>query len=676
MKRKLWAFLLLIFYFNSLLLLRPGNEVDAEFKWIQYFGVGTLFINWVLSLVGWSIAMSRVFKLGTLGWPASFALSLSFYSMLVAILGCLGLLGAGSGLFFILMVAVGLILFSQFLEIKNPFQSLRTYYSSAEYRPLIWIFTFVLVACVLDPLLRAQIPWEASDPLFYQLLSPRLWFEQGLISFDAHAPLTLQASYWEYLHLWPFELISQGSGRGLIEVQIFAQLVHVMSMLACAALFERLCRVVLKIRPEVTLLCIISILCNRALLKFTFQAKNDWGASFWVLAGCSLLFLFDSGESERDSFKTRRSIVAGALVGMGVGAKFLHLPFAIVIVVANSLQIYFHRKTFELKQLFVFSAAFFVTALPYFLRNIIFTGDPLYPYYTRLFPTHIPLSLGLSTLIGSYEHASATRSFQYFIDLYRHIFTFDFSYYFIPFVFLSVIGFRKRPSWFPILLSALFNVVVFTTLGTHTEVRHLGCPILLFSALSPLGVDYFLNQLTARWMRLAPLRPVAWVSFMLGVVYFSSGIFVKGIDGDGNFWDFLAYWRQSPPANIYVVKRHLNGIQKAWFRANAPEGTHIAYAIESQFYYLPRLEVSSLELSSEFNDLMEKDPIDIPFLLKELNARGYKYLADSYPGPGPTLPPLLTSYLKDKQCLVAFQTKNTRITDLEKAAHLVDEKCP
>lgn len=692
MKRVGLFTILLAVYANLLLAIRPGAEIDATFTPFQLLSVVALFIIWALSLLGWAAGLRKLLRIESLGWPVSLAISMVIHSLLVAFLGSLGFIGLGSSPFFIFMVGAGLSLVS-FLFKKDNLQSyiapVFNYYRSRTSPWLQWILLSALIATLVDAGIRTLIPWGNTDPLFYQLLAPRLWFERGKIYFPAGAPLTFMASYWEYLHIWALELISGSPGRGLIEVQFFAQLTHFMGYLACGLVIERVCRVNFKARPETTLLALVCVASMRSMLKYSHFAKNDWGGAFWILAGCSLLFIFNPMRQgdENSRYQNLKSIlVAGVLLGAGAAAKFTNLPFIAIIVAFSFLSEVFSRKK-ELLRILIeilgFGAVFMTTSLPYFLRNYGITGDPLFPFFTRVFKPRIPITQEFEIFTGSYENPHFHLTLGSLLKFLYFIFKFDVASALIPItLILGLIFWKSRAPGYAILAAATASICLFLTQGPLTEMRHFGAPLILFSAFAPLSLEHYLNFAENKWAQIKKfrLRVVTHLSLLAAALYLSGGIFTEGTEFERNLPEFIEYWLEAPPPNLYLVLRQEAGIMKAWLRANAAPNTRVVISGDDQFYYLPHLQPTSYELSAEVPleaRATSTHEENMEQTLRALSQAGFRYLGDaSVRGFPSALSLLLAGYLKDRSCLIAFQRPHEIIVDLQKVSSLKDGKCP
>jgi len=104
---------------------------------------------------------------------------------------------------------------------------------------------------------------------------------------------------------------------------------------------------------------------------------NDWLMTFFTIGALMLLL-----GGNRDA---RRMVVAGALAGMAAGCKYTALAFAAGIpFVAGLYDDWTTRKEIDIRAWSVFWLSFLICALPWYLKNYIFTGDPLYPLLTGL----------------------------------------------------------------------------------------------------------------------------------------------------------------------------------------------------------------------------------------------------------------------------------------------------
>lgn len=649
-----------------------SGGVDETFSTAQYITVCLMFLAWSIGLLGWAILLRKLLKLDSFGWPAAMVLSLILHSMVIATLGTLGGIGPSSNLYFLASVFLGQTFAFTLGDFKTEFFQFKNFYQTPRQKKLSWIIIAVIFITILDRLLRTQIPWGYTDPLFYQLLAPRYWAESGSIYYPSNAPLTMMASYWEYLHVWAFKLLSSAPGKGLIEVQLFAQLTHLMAYVACGFTVERFCRAKFKLKPETTLLATLSVLSIQPLIFTACLAKNDWGTALIILVGVELLDLTGEDSKLFEKDQTKRNLLAGFFLGIGAGAKYIHTPFVFAIILVKLVCSYRAQKKVVYRQHLILGLSVCLGLIPFIGRNVFFTGNPLFPFYNHFFPAKVSMSPGLLQTNKFYEDSGDGRSLYNIVTALWNLFSSDFSLFLAPFVaFFGLIYAKKKPLPFYILAASLFAVLIFAIVGAKVPPRHAGVPLMIFGVTTPLSIEYLGERIKNQRILL-----IANLLLLMGVLGFSGTLFRQGFENERSLSQFIAYLIHDETPNIHIVKYHFGGIIKAWLRDHAPLNTKILMTGEETFYYLPKLNIVSAGTSADILPALSGASNSEQFF-HNLRSQGFKYLGDnSYVDGNSSLSKLFSPFVTEHPCLVAYQTKDARVIDLEVMEKLVNGQCP
>jgi len=107
------------------------------------------------------------------------------------------------------------------------------------------------------------------------------------------------------------------------------------------------------------------------------QAGADWSAAFFTVT--ALMLLAGGGR------EPGRMILAGLLAGLAAGCRHQAIGYGIVLLLAAGL-IYdlFQKRKGSIRAWSVFSGASLVTAGPWYIKNFLQTGDPIYPLFFSL----------------------------------------------------------------------------------------------------------------------------------------------------------------------------------------------------------------------------------------------------------------------------------------------------
>lgn len=226
-----------------------------------------------------------------------------------------------------------------------------------------------LVGTALLTLLVAMAPPTDWDGLFYHLTMPRLYIEAGRIVPLTDMPHQYFPGLMETLYL----------AAMLVRGDVAAKLLHFAYMLLGGGIVYMLARRHLGTRygwPAVTAYAavpMVSVLGG--------WAYNDLALAFYQVAALyALLNWF------RDQ-KLAWLGLAGVFCGLAMSVKYTSFvcPLALGILLAWHLVRRRARWGVWLRTLGLLGGAAFVVAVPWYLRNLAFTGNPVYPFAYQLF---------------------------------------------------------------------------------------------------------------------------------------------------------------------------------------------------------------------------------------------------------------------------------------------------
>lgn len=319
-----------------------------------------------------------------------------------------------------------------------------------------------------------------GDAYITYLSAPRSWGSSG--GFDLYPRYTqfFLASSWESLTAWGTALMGLSGGRGLELTQWFGQWctggIAVTGLaLGFLSLGLRLAPAVCGSRPWPTWIwsCLavaaIQVPCLRWMANL---AKADFGACFWGLA--ALWMVIWPGRSGS-------ILLAGFMAGTAAIAKLTLAPF--VLVLAASLPI---------RALPLFGAGGIVGAAPVLIRNLVLTGNPVFPWLSNWFAASaLAPRLGLSegagslhaTSITSVSVASASGILEALPVFMREIWR---EVPLLPLLLVLILpqarGLPRRLGAIAIASALLFSL----TLRQSTEIRYQGPTLMLLAFLSAL----------------------------------------------------------------------------------------------------------------------------------------------------------------------------------------------
>lgn len=312
-------------------------------------------------------------------------------------------------------------------------------------------------------LFLAYYPSTYFDPLNYHLFGIVNWLKLDKL---VHIPSAIQLmhnSYADYTFFPLGILTGHTSLDKLVNFQVSAQLVSYglgivcFSFILCTFLERKFSKLWL------SFFCITLIL-RASLHHKGLIAKNDWIALSWFALG--FYFIFCSKLHEN-----KIKLLGAFFVGMSIGAKFTYLVAALIGLFSYFLTVEKNYKT-HIKILFTCV----LVASPYFVRNFIWTSNPIFPMGSKVFNTEL---LGPSWLEGLNFFDMKLNKLTW--DLVSNKLNRIFTYEPITYLFLLVPIFYKsfKNSIMLIWIGVTgFLFLFFFVVGANSEIRHFG-PIAL-----------------------------------------------------------------------------------------------------------------------------------------------------------------------------------------------------
>lgn len=228
-------------------------------------------------------------------------------------------------------------------------------------------------------LVGALAPETQTDAIYYHLAVPKFYVQYGrIVNFDG---IELPAIF--YAH-FPFNQEMLYTLALLLRGQILAKLLHFIMGFLCLLTIYSFCR--RHLSPRIGLLAALLFYSAPLVGWESTTAYNELGITFFqTLAIYGVINWFYAGQ--------KRWLILGAItLGLALGFKYTVvyalLPIAAIFALkirkahdANTLQI-----GRQLCVLLIISGLIF---LPWLIKNLFFTGNPVYPFLDRVF--HSPL---------------------------------------------------------------------------------------------------------------------------------------------------------------------------------------------------------------------------------------------------------------------------------------------
>lgn len=328
------------FSFSFLALTRSLLDIAAAL-WLAFvaLGVGLWLLTW-LKINSESMLVLLLYGLG-LGFGA--------LGLLVLFLGLVGWLQPV--LFYALLVGLTLL---------TGWKSGRFLWGIRPSRPPGLILVYMSIVLFLA-LLQALLPPLSWDALSYHLTGPKLYLAAGQIRPGVDiAPLNYPALL-EMLFMLAMAV------RG----DVTAKLLHFFYYFMLAGLVYVIARDYLRVKQS--WMAVLFLLAAPLPLILSTQAYSDLPLAFYQVV--ALLAFFQ--------WQKRRNlgwlVLSGALAGLALGLKYNSLITPLII---GLLLLWEFRKEWRrgVRPLLIFALPIFLIALPWYVKNIIFTGNPVYPF--------------------------------------------------------------------------------------------------------------------------------------------------------------------------------------------------------------------------------------------------------------------------------------------------------
>lgn len=209
---------------------------------------------------------------------------------------------------------------------------------------------------LLFPLFYAALPPSFFDTLVYHLGIPNLYIQNG--GFCA-TPQFLYANTSVYYEISLLPSVFAGD--------MVPRFFHLIVGIVLTAALVRFARDFLGIRKQ-GLLTILFVTMPLSAFLFT-TVKNDLPGALFILLGIRLLL-------------EKRFAGAGIFLGFAVGIKYFNaLPIAIFLIL-----FIISRREFPIKKYFFFALTFLTALLPMLAKNLLYAGNPVFPFLYSLFP--------------------------------------------------------------------------------------------------------------------------------------------------------------------------------------------------------------------------------------------------------------------------------------------------
>lgn len=237
---------------------------------------------------------------------------------------------------------------------------------------LAWLFGLLMVPFVVITLLGSMLPATDFDVLEYHLEGPKEYFQAGRIRFLPHNVYTNMPFDVEMLHLLGMEVMGDwwwGALSGQLLVALFGPAAAVL-IYATAA----------RASPRAGWLAALIYLSTPWIYRLGVIAYVEGPLCFYHAA---LVWAWFGRSSAPGQELTRSWLLIGLLAGAAMGCKYTALISAVVpFGLLAGADCWRNRTT---RPLLAFGLGWGLIIGPWLVKNLIDTGDPVYPLGYRLF---------------------------------------------------------------------------------------------------------------------------------------------------------------------------------------------------------------------------------------------------------------------------------------------------
>jgi len=277
-------------------------------------------------------------------------------------------------------LALWLAEFPRTPEDRPPLESPAPYSAGALFPPLA--ATAALLAWMWPHLVGATRLWVWDD-YTYHMVYPALWLREHAIAAPppAHA-FTMQAWYplsASVVATWFMAPYADSRAHALAWVSLTGPLYAALFVAGVATLFARL-----RCRPGAWAVPVILFATSsRTVIMASSFSDADLGQAAALFA--ALVFAVPRDETERRMDVVTDALYAALLTGFALGVKVSAAPAALIVLAVMILRA---RRAAAppcralhpaLLLVAIFTAAWLVTAGYWYVRNLVKTGNPLYP---------------------------------------------------------------------------------------------------------------------------------------------------------------------------------------------------------------------------------------------------------------------------------------------------------
>lgn len=348
----------------------PANEMKlscAAVIWLAGYGAGRSILRmlkpgtntvpeWVIAIgLGWSVIAYVMFVFALLQWFNVYAIA--------AVVLPLAVLGwYQSSLTWNGFCSIPCAIISQWLSADGLLR-------------VIWL---MIGLTVYYAVVSSLMPPTQSDGLRYHLTVPKLYLDAGGFYLIPNLSFSNFPFLIEYLYVIPLS-IGQNSVPKLLHCSYF--------LLTLVVVYHAGRKIGGK---ECAWIAVLLLSSTPFVPIFASWSFIEFGLTFYtVLAFVLCCDWCEENINESSQCSWRLAVLIGLISGFSVSCKYTALASALAIAGLASLSFLFSKKTFfacVMNGGCIFIIAL-LTASPWFIKNYVLLGNPVYPFASSIFPT-------------------------------------------------------------------------------------------------------------------------------------------------------------------------------------------------------------------------------------------------------------------------------------------------
>ncbi|HWQ04330.1 MAG TPA: hypothetical protein VN452_03135 [Longilinea sp.] len=354
----LWPFFVLMLYYVSHKPFSPELAVSLA---VAFWGIllGAILVA-TAGAIGQRIApfedLPRLVRLSLQS-----ALGLGAYALFILIVGAT--VGLNVWLLGLLPLTVGIALRRSLLKWLRQVSALRDLWRESD--SMGRAVAVLIVLLLLNALIVALAPPLKFDALVSHLALPQAYLEAGRVQYLSSQVMSGMPQNAEMLFTWAIAL------GGLPAATVLGWWIAVLAVVGLLGYFSQ------KLNVPSAWAAAAALLAGFSLVMLTAWGYVDWLA---LLFGFGVLALLDRWRRKLDLLSL---LLAGAFTGLAVGTKYTSGVLGIAALVTLIWHIWKRKISWQAGILDVlkFSGAALCVAAPWLLKNLLTTGNPLYPFF-------------------------------------------------------------------------------------------------------------------------------------------------------------------------------------------------------------------------------------------------------------------------------------------------------